>query len=299
MKFDTFIPPMLLSEQNEPFDDEDYIFELKFDGIRANVHASPRGVKIFSRNGHDVTAQFPELQSIKRIVKSEVIFDGEIVSFEKGKPSFSRLQKRNRCKNHGKIISLSREEPVVFVAFDCIYEKSNLCTQKLLDRKRVLSKYEDTDEFVKTTYNVGKGIKLFKKVVDMGLEGIVAKRKDGFYEPGVRTKEWIKIKNFKVENFVIGGYIENKEKISLLLGEKRDHRLYFVGKVSITRKTDIYKKLKAMNKKVRSSFADYDEEGAAYLPFKYSCIVSYIERTPNGQLRQPVFKRAILEERKK
>ena len=79
---------MLLSEQSSPFDDDDYIFEFKFDGIRATLHASPKVVHVFTRRGNEITHIFPELQEIANIVDDKVIFDGEIVSFEHGMPSF-------------------------------------------------------------------------------------------------------------------------------------------------------------------------------------------------------------------
>lgn len=299
MKFGSFIPSMLLSEQAKPFDDDNYIFELKFDGIRANVHASSKGVRIFSRRGNEITDQYPELQSIKRLVSKNVIFDGEIVSFHNGKPSFSKLQKRNLSKNASKIARLAEEEPVVFVAFDCIYEAGTLCGKSLIDRKKVLAKYEDSDEFVKATYISSKGCRLFKKVVDMGLEGIVAKKKTSIYEPGIRTKEWIKIKNFIVEKFIIGGYVMNSEKVSLLLGEMREKGFYFVGKVSISKNCALYEKLKSFKKINKSPFADYTEDKAEYLPLKFACEISYIERTQGNILRQPVFKREVIKEKRR
>ncbi len=293
MKFNTFVQPMLLSEQSSPFDDDDYIFEFKFDGIRATLHASPKVVHVFTRRGNEITHIFPELQEIANIVDDKVIFDGEIVSFEHGMPSFSKLQKRNLLKDKSKIESMCREEPVAFVAFDCLYDKKDLRKLPLLDRKKMLSKYPDTETFVKTKYVAGKGKDLFQQVVKMGLEGIVAKKKASIYETGIRTKDWIKIKNFKKEIFIVGGFVENAHKASLLLGEYRGKRFHFVGKVSVMRDSPLYKKLKRCKTRKKSPFIDYDEEKAFYIDRKYSCEVVFIERTPNGHLRQPVFQKEI------
>ncbi len=293
MKFDSFVEPMLLSEQEEAFDDESYIFELKFDGIRATLHASPKGVRIFTRRGTEVTNQFPELQKIKEIVTSRVIFDGEIVSFENGKPSFAKLQRRNLLRDAKKIATMSEKEPVLFVAFDCLYAGRDLRKRPLLERKAVLDEYFESEEFAKTKYVRGNGKKLFARVQKQGLEGIVAKKVNSLYYTGVRTKDWIKIKNFKVESFVVGGYIENKEKVSLLLGEYRGRKLYFVGKVAMMRDVSLYKKLVAARIASKSPFIDYEEPEAKYVPSKYACEVVYIERTPSGHLRQPVFKREV------
>ena len=90
--------PMLLKEINKPFNSKDYLFEIKYDGIRVVIFATPKKVTIQTRNKQDITNIFPELQSIKKLIKENTIFDGEIVSFKDGLPSFSKLQERNHLK---------------------------------------------------------------------------------------------------------------------------------------------------------------------------------------------------------
>ncbi len=291
MNFGSFVAPMLLSEKSEPFDDEDFIYEIKFDGIRATLHASSSGVKIYSRRGNDLTQVFPELQCIKKSVEGKVIFDGEIIAFENGVPSFSKLQRRTRLRDGKKIRVMSIEEPVAFVAFDCLYEGKDLRSLPLLLRKERLEKYVDTEEFVKAKFVSGQGRKLFSRIVKLGLEGIVAKRKDSLYMTGHRTEDWIKIKNFACDKFLIGGIVENKEKASLLLGEYRDGYLFFVGKVAIMRNTSLYGKVAKTKEMNKSPFVDYDENEARFIRPTISCEVVYIERTPSGHLRQPVLKK--------
>lgn len=293
MKFSEFVPPMLLSERESPFDDGDYIFELKFDGIRAMLHASPREVKVYSRNGNEITQSFPELQCIKSIVSEKTIFDGEIVAFADGKPSFSKLQKRNLMKNSRKISVSSENEPVTFVVFDCIYEGKSLVNIPLIERKGFLEKYPDTDVFVKTKYIFKNGKRFFKNVAKLGLEGIVAKKSDSLYQVGIRTRDWIKIKNFRCESFLIGGYVVNKIRTSLLLGEYRGKDFFYVGKVSIERDNPLFKKLCSLRSVKVSPFCNHSEVDAHYVALEYSCEVSYIERTPGKNLRQPIFKREI------
>ena len=118
--------PMLLSEVKKPFDDQDYLFELKYDGIRALIFASPKEVIIKSRNNYDITYLYPELQSIKNIVKTKCIFDGEIVLMENDSPSFLALQKRANLKQKNKIFEQSQTNPVIFMVFDILYENKNL-----------------------------------------------------------------------------------------------------------------------------------------------------------------------------
>jgi len=222
--------PMLLKEIAKPFDSSDYIFELKFDGFRAVVFATNKEIYVQSRNKQDLTNLFPELQNIKKLVPKgkRVIFDGEIASFVDGKPSIADLQTRIRIKDKNRILRESLENPVVFVCFDVLYENKDLTDLPLLERKKILEKYDDSGEFVKTQMVFHKGIKLFDTVCKMDLEGIVAKLKDGKYYINKRTDDFIKIKNIQRDEFLIGGYEKKKNGIlSLALGEYSDDRKIF------------------------------------------------------------------------
>lgn len=292
MKFGTFFSPMLLTQTEKPFDNENYLYELKFDGIRATIHVSPTTFIIYNRNGYDITYLYPELKEIKNHIKENCIFDGEIVSFENDSPSFSKLQKRSYTHNLNKIKDFSKNEPVCFVVFDCIYKNKSLTNLPLIERKKILESFQNNDYFIKTKHLVKEGKKLFQKIKKKNLEGIVAKKIDSKYEINTRSKNWIKIKNFKEEEFYIGGFQETKEKVSLLLGEYQQNHFVFVGKVSITRTKDIYKKIKKRKATEKSPFINYKEKNAFYLIPQLKCEVTYLERTKNNNLRQPVFKRA-------
>lgn len=293
MKFGTFFEPMLLKEKSKPFDDEECIFELKFDGIRSTMHVSKDVFRIYTRRGVDVTSQFPELESIRGLVEKKVIFDGEIVAFEEGSPNFSKLSRRNRLKDKKKIDEEAKRNPVYFVAFDILYEDEPLVDLPLIKRKKILDKYPSRDSFMKTEYIEKEGMNLFSKVKEAGLEGIVAKKKDSIYEIGTRSFNWIKVKNFKKGVFFVGGWVDNKIKCSLLLGEYQNKKFNFVGKVSIPRTSKLYRKLRETKAKDKTPFGDYDERNMRYLSPKIRVEVSYMERTPGGNLRQPVFKREV------
>lgn len=296
MKFGEYFKPMLLTEVNKSFDDDEYLYELKFDGICATIHVSPSTFIIYNRNGYDITYLYPELKDIQKNVKDKCIFDGEIVSFENTYPSFSKLQQRSHTKDKSKIAAFAENEPVCFVVFDCLYKNKKIITLPLIERKKVLEKFKDSNYFIKVQYTLKEGNKLFKKVKKANLEGIVAKKINSEYEINTRTRNWLKIKNFKDEEFYVGGYIDTKAKTSLLLGEYRDNKFYFVGKVSITRTRDIYNKLARMKKKSKSPFYEYQEKNAKYVNPKLKCEVTYLERTKCNNLRQPVFKRSTKKE---
>ena len=143
--------PMLLKEVDEVFDDENYLYEVKYDGIRVLVFVSNDSVVIKSRYGMDITKLFPELSCLSKMVNAKVIFDGEIIILDGGRVSFSKLQKRFHLKNKKTIDFLSKTNPVVFMCFDVLYENRDLINLSLLERKEILNNYEDNEVFVKST----------------------------------------------------------------------------------------------------------------------------------------------------
>ena len=282
------IKPMLLKEVNKPFQDNNYIYELKFDGIRAIIYASKNSITIKSRNGKDITNIYPELHSLKKLVgNKKVIFDGEIITFLNNKPSFKKLEERSNIKDITKINELKNEIPVIFIAFDILYEDKELINFPLEKRKIILNKYSNTNFFIKSkTYK--NGLKLFKMIKKLNLEGIVAKEKNSLYYPGKRVNSWLKIKNIKEEYFYVHGITFNITKYSLILGEYKNKKWYYVGKVSVMPNNTIIKKLLKCSSR-KNILVNYNENIKFVRP-KYQVLVSYLERTKEGKLRQPVFR---------
>ena len=273
---------MLLQEVPIHFSDK-YLYEIKFDGMRALVYVNKKKISIRTRNNVDVTHLFPELFGIKNIVERDFcIFDGEIVLFNKGKPSFSSLQKRLRIKNSERIKKMSFDNPVQFVAFDIIYQNKDLTNKTLVERKKILDQYKDTDYFVKSkVYSDGK--KLFASVKKMGLEGIVAKEKTSNYYVNKRSNVWIKLKNYQTNEFYIGGYVKNSTSYSLLLGEKKNNKLYYVGKIKVSNNKDITKKVLVKEKR-SNPFCNYEGDGMFIEP-NIKITINYLEKTKSNMLR--------------
>jgi len=283
--------PMLLAETNKPFDDKDYIFEIKFDGIRAIIFVSPTHFEIRNRHNKIITEKYPELESIKNLVKKETILDGEIVMMENGIPSFSSLQTRAHLKNRIKIKNASIKNPVVFVCFDILYYEKDLIDLTLIKRKKVLNQIEENDVLVKTKPVDTCGTNLYQSTKKLKLEGIVAKNKKSTYDVNTRTNSWIKIKHLKVEEFIVGGYRENIENsISLMLGEYRNNKLYYVGSVVLNKKREFYKKIIKQRIKNKSPFIDYESNSVKYIEPTLKCNIEYLERTNNNHLRHPVYR---------
>lgn len=287
--FNKILSPMLLKEIDKPFNDNNYIYELKYDGIRTLMYVSTNIFKLITRNGNDVAKIYPELKTVQNIVgKHKVIFDGEIVAFKNGKPSFSELQHRNNLKNAKTIENKITEIPVCFVVFDIIYLDKDLTNLELIERKKILNNFLDTDIFIKTKM-YDDGLKLFSHIKKIGLEGIVAKQKSSKYICGKRVVTWVKIKNFKKQYFYVYGYSKLKDKYALYLGEFKNKKLYPVGKVSVIDSNNILKLVKKQ-KKINNTFIDSNENITNVEPIN-KILVHYMERTENNTLRQPFIKK--------
>lgn len=287
--FNKILRPMLLKEVDKPFNDNNYIYELKYDGIRTLMYVSSNAFKLITRNGNDVARIYPELKTVQNVVgKHKVIFDGEIVAFKNGKPSFSELQHRNNLKNTNVIENKLVEIPVCFVVFDIIYLDKDLTNLELVERKKLLNDFSDTDIFIKTKI-YDDGLKLFSHIKKLGLEGIVAKQKTSKYICGKRVDNWLKIKNFKNQYFYVYGYKKLKDKYALYLGEFKNKKLFPIGKVSVMENNNVLKLVKKQ-KKINNPFIDLDEN-ITYVDPINKILVHYLERTENNTLRQPFIKK--------
>ena len=282
------LKPMLLQEVNKPFNDKKYLYELKFDGIRALIFINKGKIIIKSRNGVILNNNYPELLNLKNITNKMVIFDGEIVLMKNNLPSFLELQKRVRLKDELKILKMSRENPVTFVVFDILYENKDLTKLSLIERKEILNKYQDNDIFVKSKY-FDDGIKLFNLVKKGKIEGIVAKLKTSLYKYNERSYDWLKIKNYQENDFWIVGYNLTKSKVlSVFLAELNNNKYYFVGKMMMGSKNKLYEKI--LQEKSVNNYLLNNKEKANFIKPKYQITVNYIEKTTNGMLRQPFIK---------
>jgi len=282
--------PMLLVSQNNAFSSKDYLFEIKFDGMRAFIYVSKDEFYIFNRHKKDITYLFPELKSIQKCISVPTILDGEIVSFLNGVPSFRELQKRTHLKNKIKIDAMANLNAVMFVSFDILYYGKDLTYMPLLKRKKILDSISFPEEYIKSMYILENGISFFKKIKSLGLEGMVAKKIDSSYLINTRSDDWIKIKNLKEDVFFIGGFIDKctSNVFSLLLGEYKNNEFRYVGKVSVSKKNSLYESLLNERKLKKSPFYEEHME-AIFVKPKYRCVVRYLEKTEDGLLRQPVF----------
>lgn len=291
------LKPMLISENKTPFNNIDFIFEIKFDGTRALIFINNNKIIIKNRNGHILNEIFPELIKIKDKIKNNCIFDGEIVLLDNGYPSFEKLEERMMLKDKVKINYQSKNNPVCFMCFDILYENKDLTNMPLIKRRKILNKYSDSDIFIKTKYITNNGIELFKTIKKLNLEGIVAKEKNSKYSFNTRSKNWIKIKNLKEDIFYIGGYCDSTKGslASLLLGKKTNNELIYKSSVTIGKNNPDYLIIKKQEKLKSSPFNNFNNKNYNYIKPTLKCSIKYTNKTINNSLRHPIFKQLELD----
>jgi len=206
----TAIHPMLAISIEKPFDNPEYLFEIKWDGYRAVSFIKDGSVRLVSRNQNDLTGQYPELHQLPNFVRADTaILDGEVVALdEQGRASFSLMQQRTGIREHGRRVGARGDIPVLYYVFDLIdVDGYDLRRVSLEERKQVLSQILTSTGPVRYSDHFDQGTKLFEAAKQQGIEGIVAKRRGSCYEER-RSREWLKIKITQTLDCVIGGYTD-------------------------------------------------------------------------------------------
>ncbi len=287
------IKPMLLSESDNPFNSEDYIYELKLDGIRSVIYLDDKYVEIRNKRNLRLNATYPELGDIWTQVNKRCILDGELLVVSNGKPDFYELQRRSMMTNRTKIEFAANKYPVSFSAFDILYIGNEQITDKpLTERKEILGNtVKENNKIIVSRYIKEKGIDLYNLTVEQDLEGIVAKKTDSKYYTDKRSKDWIKIKNLKDEDFVICGYIiKPGNKFSLVLGAYNENRLERQGHVTLGVSGEVFGKIKTVKRAIHPFFDDTEDSEATWIEPAVVCTVKYMMKSSEGNMRQPVFK---------
>ena len=204
------VEPMLATLAAEPFDHPDWLFEPKLDGIRALAHLVDGEVTLRSRRGEDITSHYPALaRALAEQPAASFVFDGEIVARdEQGTPSFERLQQRMNLLDASEIARADASTPVLYFPFDLLHlDGFDLRGVPLGHRLEVLARVLLPTLFVQPVQIfAADGRAAFEAAVKLGLEGIVAKRRDSTYVEGRRSRQWLKVKARQSDEFVVGGY---------------------------------------------------------------------------------------------
>jgi bifunctional non-homologous end joining protein LigD len=298
------VEPMLARPADKPPDSSDYIYEMKWDGLRAMISLDEGVVKIHGRNGMDMTAQFPELVISEQAFRATAgLFDGEIVCLEAdGKPNFKNVIHRMQQKTEGAIDRAKSKFPAVCYLFDCLYLDGRAVVNEPLTRRREwLTDAVKKDSAYRVSETLEDGAAFLEAVKQMGLEGIVAKRRDSAYLCGKRNDAWLKIKARQTTECVIVGYTEGsgdrKSTFGALhLAQEVNGELKYVGKVgtgfddawlkSVWEELVLLTKIKRPVKE-----KPIDDARSVWIEARLVCEVRYASLTPDGMLREPVFVR--------
>ncbi len=292
---------MLPTLVDAPFDDDAWLYELKWDGIRAICTISASGAhRLVSRNRLPLNAKFPELEGLSEDFQgAPLVVDGEIVSLDaKGRSSFQRLQRRFKPGPGGG----AQSGHIVYAVFDLLFDgRRDLRSTPLEARKKALERVirQGATRVMYSKHVIGEGKRLFAQAQRQGLEGIVAKRRDSTYQER-RSRDWLKIKTHLEQEFVVGGWTDPQgaraEFGALLLGVYQKGALVFCGAVGTGFDGASLKAVMAKLKPLATARCPFDPPPPPPLPKtshwvrpKLVAEVKFGEWTDDGLLRQPVF----------
>lgn len=297
--------PMKTEQLNEPFSHQDWLFEPKLDGIRVLVTCVHGKVSMMSRNGNDVTSQFPEVARELALQPGVMVLDAEIVAFEDGKAGFTPMMKRFHLKDSKSLEAADLQWPCVLFVFDLLhFEGMNLRSQPLLERKRWLAQALMPTKRIQLVESFNEdGVLFYQAATAAGFEGVVAKKIDSKYDAsGKKSPLWVKIKHTNTGDFVVGGLVKGEGNRSSTFGSfvigayDENGDLRCVGRVGSGFKDSDLETLKEEFEPLATKENPFVGEVPLDAPTWWVkpekvIEVTYSEMMPGGHLRAPVFNR--------
>jgi len=286
-----FIKPMLASLHDKPFDDPNWIYEIKWDGYRAIAEINKKDIRLYSRNGISFKDDYPGIYEELHKIKKNVVIDGEIVALDKnGKPHFQLLQQYAK----------SGEVPVCYYVFDCLYVNGRSIENKpLIERKKILKDLLPESNIVKFCDHIeGTGKAFFALAKKEKLEGVVAKRADSIYRENSRSADWLKLKNIIMDEAVIAGYTQprggRKYFGALVLGLYKKGKLIYIGHTGTGFTDATLKEVYDKMQPLKTDKSPFDTKVTVNAPVtwvkpKLVCNLKYSEVTTDNRRRHPVF----------
>jgi len=283
--------PMLATLVDEPFDSKEWVYETKWDGFRLIAEVKRLSVRLFSRNGIDVTARYAEIAQALRAVIEPCVLDGELVALDaKGRSRFQLLQNALR----------DERTRLQYCVFDLLFLGGRDVRRKpLLERKRLLKQMLPRTGLLRYSEHIKeKGIALFEKAKQAGLEGVMAKHAAGLYYSGKRTREWLKFKAMKEQEVVIVGYTAPRRSRkyfgALVLAVRQGSHWRYVGHAGTGFDQEmlqsLYKTMQPLKTKAKPVIAKVkDEAQTTWLRPWLVGEVKFTEWTDRGEMRHPVF----------
>ena len=286
------IDPMLATLVEEPFSRPGWVNEEKYDGYRALAYVDGRGARLYSRNRKPLTASFPEVaKALEKLPGRPFVLDGEVVAFDgRGVSRFQLLQQRE----------LGESIRPVFAAFDCLRRGGvSMLDRPLSERRKALEAIVPAGQgTVFRSRRVSRdGIAAYGAARERGWEGILAKREDSTYRPGLRSRDWLKVKVRKESEFVIGGYTRPGGSRShfgaILVGLYDGPGLRYAGKVGTGFSEKVLADLAGRMRRLAAATSPFvnppAEKGASWIRPELVAQIAFGEWTGDGRLRQPVY----------
>lgn len=285
----TPVKPMLLTmgDNNKIADSDEWIYDIKWDGWRILLHKDKNKIEAYTRHGNNVTAKFPELQTVgKSIMADKAIIDCEGVVLRNGISVFDDFNYRGRLSNKDKINQAVITHPATFIAFDVLTTDKSFMNKSLIERKDILNSIvESSNELLITPSVAGNGSDVFNITKEKGMEGIVGKRSNSTYKTNHRSHDWLKFKHFKYMDVVILGYKENP--FTMIVGSQSSNGKYRpVANVEFGFKHEE----KAAFREIAKQITAKVERDVIWVEPSLQCKVQYLEKTASGSLRIVSFK---------
>lgn len=282
---------MLATLSDGAFNDQSWIFEVKWDGYRAIAELNQQDIKLYSRNGLSFNQLYPTVADALKQLNVEAILDGEIVVLdEDNKPDFQRLQQFGDLKKGS----------IVYYVFDCLSVSGNSITRlPLIERKQILKKLLGNNNSVRyVDHFIGNGIEYFNAAREMDIEGIIAKRAESIYHAGKRSTDWLKIKNHNIQEAIIAGYTAPRGSRqffgALILAIVQHGTLKYIGHTGtgFTQRSlnDLHQKLRPLARTTSPFTTKIPvNSSVTWVDPKLVCNIKFTEITQGGILRHPVF----------
>lgn len=276
-----------------------WAYEFKWDGVRAlaDITATAIRQRLYARSGVEITTAYPELITLADQV-DDALLDGEVVLFNAaGQPSFTALAERMHVRNPAKAARLAATVPVTYMIFDLLRLRGeDLTGRSYRDRRAALESLGLGAARWAVPPSFGDGPATYEAAGEHGLEGVMAKRVDSVYRPGVRSPDWVKVKLEVTGDFVVGGWRPGARKIGgLLVGVPGpDGRLTYRGRVGggigAALERELLRELEPLRTAASPFAGDVpreDARGAIWVTPQIVVEVKYGQRTPDGRLRFP------------
>jgi bifunctional non-homologous end joining protein LigD len=299
------IVPMLARSGSLPSDDSDWAFEIKWDGVRAIAYSEPGELRLESRNLNDITDSYPEIFGVNAALGSHsAVLDGELVAFDRdGRPSFAALQQRMHTASRTQARRLAKGTPVTYVIFDLLWlDGHSLMREPYSERRRQLAALAlNGGSWQTPDHVIGQGTQLLAASAEQQLEGVVAKRLESLYQPGLRSRDWVKVKTLARQELVVGGWMPGKGKRrqsigALLLGVYEPGGvLRFAGRVGSGFDEQDLRRLSQLLAPLERSSSPFDAgekppREAIFCEPRLVVEVEFTSWTSAGSLRHPVYK---------